>query len=226
METEDYLVIHESLDKLGKPILQKTVLDIGENAAPEFVDIDGDEDFDLFIGTYDGNIYFFENIGTPQEFNFFLTDESFFDINVGNRSVPEFFDIDLDGDYDMVVGSEQNNIRLYWNIGDEISPSFVLDTCFEVPFLGSNLKPSFSRLNNESALDMFVGLSTGGILHYKFEDFDGDVNGDSQLDISDIVYIVNEILSYNANTLLCICDKNHDQNIDLLDIVLLINNII
>ena len=53
--------------------------------------------------------------------------------------MPEFFDIDLDGDYDMVIGSEQNNIRLYWNTGDEISPNFVLDTCFEVPFLGSNL---------------------------------------------------------------------------------------
>ena len=60
----------------------------------------------------------------------------------------------------------------------------------------------------------------------KIEDFVGDANGDSQLDISDIVYIVNEILSYNANTLLCICDKNHDQNIDLLDIILLINSII
>ena len=43
---------------------------------------------------------------------------------------------------------------------------------------------------------------------------------------SNHLYIVNEILSYNANALLCTCDKNHDQNIDLLDIILLINSII
>ena len=140
-------------------------------ATPDLVDIDSDQDFDLFIGTYDGDIHFFENIGSAQEFNFSIADDSFFSINVGNRSAPKFFDIDLDGDYDMVVGSEESNIKLYWNTGSKHSPNFILDTCFVIPFLGSNLKTSFSRLNNEFGTDMFVGLSTGGVLHYKFEDF-------------------------------------------------------
>ncbi len=37
-----------------------------------FVDINGDQDYDLFTGDYWGGIYYFENIGTPEDYNFSL----------------------------------------------------------------------------------------------------------------------------------------------------------
>ena len=49
LQTEDFVVIHESLDEQNNPTLQKTVLDVGNNAAPEFADIDNDGDFDLSV---------------------------------------------------------------------------------------------------------------------------------------------------------------------------------
>ena len=48
--TEDLVVIHEGVDKQSNAILIQTILDVGNNAAPEFVDIDNDGDFDLLIG--------------------------------------------------------------------------------------------------------------------------------------------------------------------------------
>ena len=34
---------------------------VGINVAPTFADIDGDGDLDAFVGTYDGDIFYFEN---------------------------------------------------------------------------------------------------------------------------------------------------------------------
>jgi hypothetical protein len=48
-------------------------IDVGGYASPEFADIDGDGDYDLFVGreptgttTDPGDIFFYENVGTPQ----------------------------------------------------------------------------------------------------------------------------------------------------------------
>ena len=41
------------------------ITNVGYFAAPTFVDIDGDGDFDAFIGEEYGNTIFFENVGTP-----------------------------------------------------------------------------------------------------------------------------------------------------------------
>ena len=81
-------------------------LDLGYSSVPDFVDIDNDNDFDMFIGNSDGSIYFYENIGTPDVYNFILITEQFFEINVGNKSAPEFHDLDNDGDFDLIIGNE------------------------------------------------------------------------------------------------------------------------
>src|SRR5690606_26046001 len=41
-----------------------TLIDIGFKSRPAFVDIDADGDQDLFMGSMDGTIRYFENIGT------------------------------------------------------------------------------------------------------------------------------------------------------------------
>ncbi|SVE60013.1 uncharacterized protein METZ01_LOCUS512867, partial [marine metagenome] len=93
-------------------------MDLGYSSVPDFVDIDNDNDFDMFIGNSDGSIHFYENIGTPYIYNFILITEQFFEINVENKSAPEFHDLDNDGDYDLIVGSEYNGIMIYDNIGN------------------------------------------------------------------------------------------------------------
>ncbi|MBD1938919.1 FG-GAP-like repeat-containing protein [Microcoleus sp. FACHB-68] len=88
----------------------------GEGASPTLTDIDGDGDLDAFVGAWDGNTYYYENIGTalnpafanPQANAFNLTD-------VGSGASPTLADIDGDGDLDAFVGAADGIIRYYEN---------------------------------------------------------------------------------------------------------------
>ena len=70
--TEDYEVLHAGVDEQSNPSLFRTVLDVGENSAPEFIDIDNDGDLDMFIGSQDGHIFHYENRGNRLSPKFFL----------------------------------------------------------------------------------------------------------------------------------------------------------
>ena len=59
--------------------------------SPKFVDIDSDEDLDLFIGDYNGMVSYFENIGTPSSPSF--AEQEYLDgIDLSFFSTPEFCD--------------------------------------------------------------------------------------------------------------------------------------
>jgi hypothetical protein len=85
-------------------------VDIGSHSAPVFADIDGDGDFDVLVGEYDGNINYFENTGTVNQPSFVqrtATANPFDGIDVGTISIPSFSDIDNDGDFDVFVGKKK-----------------------------------------------------------------------------------------------------------------------
>jgi len=81
--------------------------------APKLFDIDGDGDFDLFLGERSGNVNFYRNTGSPQAFNFVLESESFAGAQVGNESAPEFVDITGDGLTDLFVGEQCGGLDYY-----------------------------------------------------------------------------------------------------------------
>jgi len=102
-------------------------MDLGNNLFPEFIDIDHDDDLDLFVGNYNGIIHYFENIGTVynKDFEYHGTIE---DIDIQGYSSPEFIDIDEDDDYDLLLGCIDGNIYFYENIGDKYSFDFDLQS--------------------------------------------------------------------------------------------------
>lgn len=143
---------------------------LGSNVAPTFVDIDNDNDFDLFTGQLDGNILFFRNIGTrfnPQFGNSLTNPFGLSD--VGSRSKPTFCDIDKDDDYDAFIGNENGDIIFFRNIGTKTNPSF--DSPQTNPFglseVGTNSTPSFIDIDNDGKEDLFVGSGTGANYYFK-----------------------------------------------------------
>ena len=104
------------------------------SSTPDFADIDADGDLDLFSGTEDGPIYFFENVGTKTKPVFTMGRiVAFFDY-MDLRSGVKVADFDGDGLLDFVAGrywertqwGEQPRMygRLYKNIGTATSPKF------------------------------------------------------------------------------------------------------
>ncbi|MFZ1808682.1 MAG: FG-GAP-like repeat-containing protein [Cyclobacteriaceae bacterium] len=150
-----------------------------------FMDLEGDGDFDAFIGSstssYSGvsKIDFIENQGTPEVPSFVGgTEPAPFDTEIFDRQARvSSADVDNDGDMDIVVsetiydGVEKTNFRLFINNGDG---SFTEDT---LPILGLEKISGRSSINlvdfdNDGDLDAFVGLgrslyyTDGGIISY------------------------------------------------------------
>tara|TARA_B100000519_G_scaffold191616_1_gene192214 strand:- start:346 stop:1452 length:1107 start_codon:yes stop_codon:yes gene_type:complete len=200
-------------------------IELNTYISPTFVDIDSDGDLDLFAGGNSGMLHFYRNIGSSSNFNFELVIDSFFDIDVGSRSHPAFIDYDSDGDYDLIIGSHNQNIKVYQNIGDSFYPNYVEFECGSIPYYGLNTKPDF--YNQNDTIYSLTGISTGGILASRLNYNIGDVNADNLINVIDAVIIINYIV---GDSELSFClesgDLNSDQFVDILDIVMLINQII
>lgn len=107
--------------------------------APTYVDLDADGDQDLVVGKYNG-IKYFKNIGTDDDPYFheigYSEGEYPFDAALagafGNSWVPSLADIDNDGDYDLLIGTDQkypSEGRLFFfrNTGTPTDPVFEAD---------------------------------------------------------------------------------------------------
>ncbi len=138
----------------------------GRNATPTLGDIDDDGDLDLFIGESSGDINFYRNDGGRDGPEFVLVDDKYGGIDAGRRSVPTLVDIDTDGDFDLVVGSEAEGLKLYRNNGTLREANFVLDETFDVPVHPFSA-PIFTDVDGDGDADLFVGGIGGGLLYFE-----------------------------------------------------------
>jgi len=139
-------------------------VDLGSNASPAFVDIDDDNDQDLFVGTsvegY-GRIFYYKNeegVYTEQTGG----DNPFNNINsltdtIGGIINPVFEDIDADGDADLYIGSGEgilsyiNNEGVFTDAGTE-NPFSGLDLGIQL-----QLYPAFADTDEDGDMDLFIG---------------------------------------------------------------------
>ncbi|WP_442939257.1 VCBS domain-containing protein [Nostoc sp.] len=141
--------------------------------SPDFADIDGDGDFDAFIGDSYGNTLFFRNTGTAAAPTFVAATSPFGD--VGAYSKPTFADIDGDGDLDAFIGEEYGNTRYFQNTGTRTAPSFAaavtnpfgLSDVNPASFTFDNASPTFADVDGDGDLDAFVGAFNGNTFFFQ-----------------------------------------------------------
>ena len=143
-------------------------------STPAFVDVDGDGDADLFVGSYDGTIYFFENTGDAMSPAFVErtgSDNPLDGIDVGDDSVPEFVDIDADGDPDVFIGRDDGKVDFLKNMGTATDPAFEKqfgsDNVVSFIDVGFESAPVFTDIDADGDVDLFVGELLGTVQYFE-----------------------------------------------------------
>jgi len=150
-------------------------LDVGNNSSPVFVDIDDDDDLDLFVGSLNnplGTISFLENTGSTFNPAFNFTDSIYFGITEVLILVPTFGDIDGDEDFDLIVGKLNGKLDLYINSGNKTSPQFsnsipVVDNLGDEIDAGTSSVPLLFDIDNDSDPDLIIGAFSGAFKFYR-----------------------------------------------------------
>ncbi|RMD91912.1 MAG: T9SS C-terminal target domain-containing protein [Calditrichaeota bacterium] len=135
---------------------------------PVLVDIDNDGDLDLFVGDFRGELLFYKNQGSAAKPFFTLEDLHYAGIDVGADATPTFTDLDNDGDYDLIIGNDDGHLFYYKNTGNASEPAFELVTeNFANVQTGGDSAPSFTDIDQDGDMDLFVGSNSGNIFFFR-----------------------------------------------------------
>jgi hypothetical protein len=144
----------------------------------QFIDIDGDDDPDLFVQEDEANrLILFRNIGTPTDIHLQWETDQFENLEVGAWF--KFADVDNDGDFDLFAEKPVGIIQYLRNDGSATEPNFIkvvdsLKDNTESPILVEGFSvPEWADINGDNNLDLFIGnIQDGSITYYRHIGFD------------------------------------------------------
>jgi len=157
----------------GKPV------GVGSRAAPDLVDINGDGRRDLIVGSMDGFIMVYPNIGARGRpvfsGSYKLTFKDGSPINVGTRSAPRFFDWDGDGLRDMLVGELMGYVYFIRNTGTDNRPFYNKAVKLRLedgrplryPLEGARSRLSVADWDGDGIFDILLGGMDGRVILFR-----------------------------------------------------------
>lgn len=146
-------------------------INVGDNAAPQLIDVDRDGLLDLLIGERSGVINYYRNAGTANVAVFQLVTANFGGVNVTKAgsfagfSSPLLFD--AGNGYELLVGSMSGYIHHYDNIDGNLGGTFnLVDSMFQSIFEPLVAVPAMSDVDGDGKFDLVVGGLSGGVVLY------------------------------------------------------------
>ena len=138
---------------------------------PQFADIDGDGDLDLFLQERPDELMMFENVGTPSRPDFVWRTDRYQNLAVGEWT--RFIDFDGDGDLDLLSERRFSYVQYFRNDGTARVAAFtsVGDSVRDVEgrplFADRQNIPSLNDIDCDGDLDLFLGRLNGTISRYE-----------------------------------------------------------
>ncbi len=143
-------------------------IDVGNNSAPQLIDVNRDGLIDLLIGERAGNLNYYQNTGTASAPIFSAISTTFGGVNVtatnalvGN-SVPLLFD--QNGNYQLLVGSELGYIHHFNSIDGNLAGNFnLVDSMYQGIYEPLHATIAMADIDGDSKFDLLVGNEAGGV---------------------------------------------------------------
>ena len=194
---------------------------VGQSSMPRFCDIDDDGDFDLFIaheggeniGTFEGDMSYYENIGSPTEPEFAFITGNYLWIEMSGRSSPALVDIDADGSTEMLVAIGQGQIIEFRNYGTNSEPEYAFEDSAYFNGFYSYYGPKivFGDLDSDNDYDLIIGAGDFSGYYLKFYFNSGNPSNPEFSVTPDRVIVA----SQTSNVFPGLCDIDGDSDLDL-----------
>ena len=158
--------------------LQSSMIDVGDNAVPAFIDYDGDGDYDMFISQFTSQdipstVAYYQNTGTSSEPSFRLTDDDmwgFSQLPFYNLKI-QFAHFTNDGKIDLVFTAthlQTGVTNLYFvpgsgnsviEVGGQVQTSDVT--------IGINENVYVGDVDRNGLADLLIGRSSGSLEYWR-----------------------------------------------------------